>query len=314
VKGTTVELRHLRYFVAVAEELHFRRAAERLYVAQPAVSEQVRKLEAELGVRLFDRTTRGVTLTGAGRALLDHARRVLHQAEVAQLAARNADERSALRLRVGYTTVSLPASVPRALQQLAAAAPCVEVTLETGPATSLTQSLREGWLDAVVAELPAPANGLRTTTLGSEHLVAALPVRDDRALEPVLRLEQLAPERVVVLPRPVSPALYDAVVAMCREAGATPTLIETAEPTIESVLLAVAARGVPALLPSSVRERYAAPGVRLVDVAGTEPAFDSAVFTRPDDDNLAVARFLRTLARAAGHRRSRMPAPALQAA
>jgi DNA-binding transcriptional LysR family regulator len=314
VKGTTVELRHLRYFVAVAEELHFRRAAERLYVAQPAVSEQVRKLEAELGVRLFNRTTRGVTLTGAGRALLAQARRVLHQAEVAQLAARNADERSTLQLRIGYTSVSLPGSVPRALQQLTSAAPSVEVTLEAGRTTGLTQSLREGWLDAVVAELPAPANGLRATMLGSEHLVAALPVRDDRALEPALRLEQLAPERLVVLPRAVSPALYDAVVSMCRQAGSSPALLETAEPTIESVLLAVASRGVPALLPSSVRERYAAPGVRLVDVVGTEPAFESAVLTRPDNDNLAVARFLRTLARASEHRRHEAPAPALLAA
>ena len=107
-----MELRHLRYFVAVAEELHFRRAAERLYVAQPAVSEQVRKLEQELGVRLFDRTQRSVSLTIAGSAFLEEARSVLRQAEVAQEAARNASDRATMRLRVGYLADSLSASLP----------------------------------------------------------------------------------------------------------------------------------------------------------------------------------------------------------
>ena len=115
-----MELRHLRYFVAVAEELHFRRAAERLHVAQPAVSEQVRKLEVDLGVQLFERTHRSVALTNAGVALLDEARRVLRQAEVARQAARNAEERATLRLRIGYLPDALPAAVPRALRHVAA--------------------------------------------------------------------------------------------------------------------------------------------------------------------------------------------------
>src|SRR4051794_27868428 len=97
-----MELRHLRYFVAVAEELHFRRAAERLHIAQPAVSEQVRKLEAELGVKLFERNQRSVTLTDAGAAMLDEGRRVLSQADVAQRAAREAHARTVGRLQIGY--------------------------------------------------------------------------------------------------------------------------------------------------------------------------------------------------------------------
>src|SRR3954468_24906661 len=107
-KLAAMELRHLRYFVAVAEELHFRRAAERLHVAQPAVSEQIRKLEQELGVRLLNRTHRSVSLTPAGTAMLDESRRVLRQADIAQQAARDADRRAGQRLRVGCVSDAFP--------------------------------------------------------------------------------------------------------------------------------------------------------------------------------------------------------------
>src|SRR4051794_19502431 len=110
-----MELRHLRYFVAVAEELHFRRASERLHVAQPAVSEQIRKLEAELGVPLLSRTHRSVALTASGTVLLEEARRVLRQADVAARAARSAREQELGRLRVGYLVDALPACIPHAL-------------------------------------------------------------------------------------------------------------------------------------------------------------------------------------------------------
>ena len=183
--------------MAVAEELHFRRAAERLYVAQPAVSEQIRKLEGELGVRLFDRTHRGVTLTEPGEVLLVEARRVLHGAEVAMLAARNARASAGARLRIGYVPDALPASVPRALQHLASAASRVEVALETGSALRLIQAVHDRRLDAAVVGLPAPAKGLRITGLGHQALVAALPAADARSLEADLTLERLAPERVV---------------------------------------------------------------------------------------------------------------------
>jgi len=302
-----VELRHLRYFVAVAEELHFRRAAERLYVAQPAVSEQIRKLEAELGVRLFDRTHRSVSLTGAGSALLVEARRVLHQAEVAQLAARSAHSSSGTRLRIGYVPDALPASVPRALQDLASTAPRVEVSLETGGTFQLIQAVRDQRLDAVIVGLPAPTRGLLATSLGEQSLVAAVPASHPLALESELTLGQLDPERLVMLPRDTNPALHDAVVSVCRDAGLSPTLAEAAEPRVEAVLLAVAAGAGAALLPASITQRYAAPGVQLIDLVGVEPAFESAVLTRPESDSLATHGFLRAVSHAA---RRRPAAPA----
>ncbi len=297
-----MELRHLRYFVAVAEELHFRRAAERLYVAQPAVSEQIRKLEAELGVRLFDRTHRSVSLTPAGSALLVEARRVLHQAEIAQRAARNAHDSAGSRLRIGYVPDALPASVPRALQALASEAARVEVSLETGATHQLIQSVRDERLDAVVVGLPAACAGLHATSLGEQSLVAALPAGSPKAFESELTLERLNPDRLVMLPRDCNPALHDAVVSVCRDAGLTPAFVEAPEPRVEAVLLAVAAGGGAALLPASVTQRYATPGVRLVDVVGIEPAFESAILTRPDSDSLVIHRFLRAAAYAAKRR------------
>jgi len=294
-----MELRHLRYFVAVAEELHFRRAADRLHVAQPAISEQIRKLEQELGVRLFDRTPRSVALTVAGGALLEEARHVLRHAEVACQAAQNAGDRASMRLRIGYLPDSLPASVPRALRHLAASAPRVQVDLETGKSTRLIEDLRAHRLDLVVTALPAATNGLQTISLGAQRAVLALPGAHPHASAPAVALERLAPERIVVLPRDVNPAFHSAVIALCRDAGLSPTLVEPAEPRVEHVLLAVAAGAGLALLPDSVVERYAAPGVRFVPLEGGHPAIECAVLAHRDAQSLATAAFLRAVTRAA---------------
>jgi DNA-binding transcriptional LysR family regulator len=291
-----VELRHLRYFVAVAEELHFRRAAERLYVAQPAVSEQIRKLEAELGVRLFDRTHRSVSLTDAGRAMLVEARRVLHLAEAAQLAARNASAGAGTRLQIGYVPDALPGTVVRALQSLGSAAPRVEVSFETGAALELIESVRDRRLDAAIVGLPAPAKGLTVTTLGNQPLVVALPASVRGDYSDGVTLEELQPERIVMLPREASPALHDAILSLARSAGQAPSFIEAAEPRVEAVLLAVAAGGGAAILPAPVAERYAIPGIRLADLDGAEPV-ESAVLTLPETDSLATQAFLSSLER-----------------
>jgi DNA-binding transcriptional LysR family regulator len=292
-----MELRHLRYFVAVAEELHFRRAAERLHVAQPAVSEQVRKLEEELGVRLFERTQRSVSLTDAGAAMLEEARRVLRQAEIAQMVARNAQDRATAVLRIGYLPDSLPVAIPRALQHLAEAAPRVETRLETATTLGLIEAVRARRLDAAIVGLPAPTRGLRTTSLGYQGAVAALPVTHPRAVDPALVLEHLAPERVVVLPRDTNPAFHNAVVSICRDAGLSPTLVEVAEPRVEQALLAVSSGAGIALLPESVTQRYASPNIRFLPLEGAAPAFESAIVTHPDGDNLATHAFVRAASR-----------------
>lgn len=290
-----MELRHLRYFVAVAEELSFRRAAERMYVAQGAVSDQVGKLERELGVRLLDRDRRGVSLTDAGGALLTEARRVLHQAEVARLAARNARDHATSRLRIGYMPASLPASVPRAVQRLAAAMPLLEASLEPGSAEELTEAIRAEWLDAAVVSLPARTAGLRMTRLGDQRTIAALPVSHEHAMRPEIRLDQLAPERIVVLPRDANRPLYDGILACYRAAGLSPGLVEMPDAHVEQALLAVASGAGLALLPESVAERYATPGLRFVSLHGDMATFATAVVTRRDTEHMPTVAFLRAV-------------------
>jgi DNA-binding transcriptional LysR family regulator len=309
-----MELRHFRYFVAVAEELHFRRAAERLHVAQPAVSEQVRKLEEELGVRLFDRTQRSVSLTDAGAALLDEARRVLQQAEIARMAAQNARDRATTRLRIGHLPDSLPGSVSRAMQHFGVGAPRVQISLETGGALRLIGEVRAERLDAAVVGLPAPTSGLRATPAGQQRVVAALPVTHPHAVGPAISLERLAPDRLVVLPPDTNPAFHSTVVSICRDAGLSPTFVEVAEPRVEHALLAVASGAGMALLPESAGDRHIAPGVRFVPLEAAESAFESVVLTRPDTENLATVGFLRTLARAGKPTAVPAPRPAISLA
>jgi DNA-binding transcriptional LysR family regulator len=295
-----VELRHLRYFVAVAEELHFRRAAERLHVAQPAVSEQIRKLEAELGVRLFDRTQRNVALTDAGAALLTQAYRVLRQAEAAQVAARCASDRPGLR--IGYVPTALPASIPRALRRLVAAMPNLHTTIEPGCGLQLVDAVRAGELDAAVVSLPIPTAGVRVTPLGEQRAVAVFPVDHEHAVKPHVALERIAPERLVVLPRDADRPLYDAVLAACSAAGISPTLIEMPDGHVDRMLLAVASGAGMAMLPECVAERYANAGVRFVPLEGERPALTTAIVSRPHTEHLPTVALLRAASRALDQR------------
>jgi DNA-binding transcriptional LysR family regulator len=293
-----MELRHLRYFVAVAEELHFRRAAERLHVAQPAVSEQVRKLEEELGVRLLNRTQRSVSLTEAGSAMLEEARHVLVQAERAMAAARDTRDSAATRLRVGYLADSLPLTVPRALTELQRTMPNVQVSMETGAARNLIEEVRAGRIDAAVVSLPAPTAGLQRTLLGSQGAVVAMPVMHPHATDETIELERLAPERIVLLPRDVNPAFYDGALSVCRDAGFSPTLVHTLEPRVELALLAVSSGAGLAILPESVAASVAIAGIRFVPLAAEQPICESAVLTRADNNDLATQAFVTALARA----------------
>lgn len=288
-----MELRHLRYFVAVAEELHFRRAAERLHVAQPAVSEQVRKLEDELGVRLFDRTQRNVGLTDAGAALLPEASRVLRQAEAARVAACSACHRPGRVLRIGYVPTALLASIPRTLRGLVATMPNLQTMMEPGSGLELVEAVRAGELDVAIVSLPVPMADVRVTALGEQRAVAVFPAGHDHAVKPHVDLEHIAPERIVVFPRDADRPLYDAVLAAFSGAGISPTLTEMPHGQVDRLLLAVASGAGMALLPECVAERYADAGVRFVPLGGNSPRLTTGIVSPRHTEHLPTVAFLR---------------------
>jgi DNA-binding transcriptional LysR family regulator len=290
-----MEIRHLRYFVAVAEELHFRRAAERLQVAQPAVSEQVRKLEEDLGVQLLERTPR-VALTPAGEAFVVEARRVLQQADEARRAAVEAGVHIDTRLRVGHLPDAVPHALPLVLARFAVAAPGVDVVLETCASLELVERVRDGRLDAAVVCLPVPVDGLRVTPFGEEGVIVALPASHPAAATASIGPQQLEGTPLLVIARPTNPPFFDGLITTWRTAGVAAQLMEVTEPNLEHVLLAVAAGAGAALLPGSARQRYAAPGVRFLPLVSS-PSCEVALISHPQPVSLATSAFLQ-LARA----------------
>ena len=176
--------------------------------------------------------------------------------------------------------VSLGAAIQNGILLYAnrvASAGHVDTTLDSGSARDLIEAVRDERLDAAVIPLPAAVSGLRVTELGDEHAIAAVPIGHDHATRAVIDLEQVAPERLLLLPRDTNRALHDSVVAALHQAGLAPTLVELPNADVERALLAVASGAGMALLPESVAERYAAPGVRFVPLAGSRPAFAGSI-------------------------------------
>jgi DNA-binding transcriptional LysR family regulator len=222
-EGADVELRQVRYFLAVAEELHFGRAAERLHIVQPTVSQQVRRLEREIGLDLFDRTTRSVTLTAAGEEFLPHAREIV-RAEQAALEAMTAlrTERAAV-LRLG-TNVGLGARLERVLATLAERAPHISVELHSADPATRLRRVREGELDAAFVRGVRHSRDLELVPVWTDPLVAVLPSAHALAAHDTVDIADLDGMPLRIAPRETNPHLVDLVTDACRRAGFEPVL------------------------------------------------------------------------------------------
>ncbi|MFF2503078.1 LysR family transcriptional regulator [Streptomyces sp. NPDC058067] len=249
----SVELRQIRYFLALAEECHFGRAAARLHVAQPALSQQIKQLERELGISLFHRSTRHVELTEAGRDLTGYARTLLAEAERARVRMAELATGHAGRVSVGFIGTATYDVLPRVARTVRARLPHVTLELR-GELLSpqLADGLLDGTYDLAVLRSGAATEELTSTPLRTEPLMAVLPAHHPLAAGPRISLGSLAGEPFVIHPAQARSAMYDRVLSACRRAGfQPPSLVEVGE-TATLVVLVAAGHGV-ALVPESVR-------------------------------------------------------------
>jgi DNA-binding transcriptional LysR family regulator len=215
------ELRHLRYFVAVAEELNFSRAAKRLQMAQPPLSVAIRQLEQEIGTSLFHRTSREVTLTEAGSALLPGARRTLAEADAAVAAAQRAASGEIGSLRVAYNWSARFETLPALGQAFARRRPDVELVTEEMRPNRMAAALHSGTIDVALALYPDIVSELSYRPIRDERVVAVLSSSHPLAGEETIHLAALADE-FLLFPRDLAPRLHDFYVNLCRSAGFEP--------------------------------------------------------------------------------------------
>jgi DNA-binding transcriptional LysR family regulator len=284
------ELRHLRYFVAVAEELNFSRAARRLRMAQPPLSVAIRQLEQELGAELFLRSSREVTLTEAGRTLLDGARRTLAEAERAMSDARRAAAGELGSLRLAFSWSARFETLPALGHALRTELPDLALLTEEMWNARMPSALRGGSLDVAVSLCPEIAGELSYESIRREAVVTLLGTQHALARERAIPLGALAEEEFVLFPRELAPRLHDTLVGLCRRAGFEPKV--RSESFHSGWELGVLAElPIVAIVPASVG-RDLPDGVTVVAVSEPVDRLETDLVWRADDPSATLAAFL----------------------
>jgi DNA-binding transcriptional LysR family regulator len=285
-----VELRQLRYFVAVAEELHFRRAAERLHISQPPLSQQIRALEEELGFALLVRTRRRVELTPAGAAFLRDARALLSELDSAVAGARRIDAGQTGRLRINFVGSALLSIVPGSVERFRRARPGVALELRERATVDQLRAVRAGLADVGLVRPPIEQDdSVRVETVLRERTLAALPAAHPLAALRRVPLRRLAAEPLVLFPRDQAPGFHDLLIDSLAGAGSAPRVIQYAPEMLTIIGLVAAGTGV-SLVPASVA-RLALDGVAYRPVTGA-PRSELVAITRAGDDSALVRAFV----------------------
>jgi DNA-binding transcriptional LysR family regulator len=288
----TVELRHIRYFLAVAEERHFTRAAAKVGIGQPPLSQQIKDLEAEIGAPLFHRLAHGAELTPAGEAFLEGVKEMPALAERATKAARRASRGETGSLRVGFTASSaFNAVVPAAIRAFRRAYADVDLTLEEANTTRLVAGLQDGSFDAVFLRPGAVGSeAFQLRLLSEEPMVMALPASHPAAAQQEVDLATLKEDPFLLFPRQIGPTLYDTIIGACREAGFEPVIGQLA-PQIASVVILVAAELGVSVVPASISQLRVT-GVAYRQIAGQTPTARLALAHRRGETSAVVRNFV----------------------
>lgn len=294
-----MELRQFRYFVAVAEELNFSRAAGRIYMSQPALSQQIRKLEQELGVALFNRKGGRIELTEAGTTLLQGARRVLIEVEQTTREAREAGGAERSHLSVGFPEYANHTAVADALQTFQRRYPYVD--LEEHEMFTLQQTLqqveelRSGALDVAFLLSPVHEDALATERVLDIELVAALPENHPLANRSGLAMRELVDERIILFSRRFHPYCCDYVIQCCENAGFEPDVVQRKEPQLYSgaTTYRMVASGVGvAIVARPLVQTSRLPGVVFKSLREPAPVLGLAATWRRDDRSANLRAFL----------------------
>jgi len=298
-----MELRHLRYFVAVAEHGHITRAAESLGIQQPPLSQQIKALEDELGVQLLRRKPRGVELTDAGAAFLQRAQAILAEVDRAFASTRRTARGEEGRVVVGFTS-SAPFHpfVPRVIRMFREASPHVALVLEESGSSDLVQGLHNEIIDAAFIRSPvADVVGLLVQPLLDEKMLVALPTGHplaSRSNEPI-GLAELANHTFILYKRPGAPGLYDSIITACRGVGFSPRVGQEAPRIVSTLNLVAAGLGV-SIVPESLG-RLQMDGVVYRELADAHLTAPLILACRRGENSAAVQRFIDVIQRSAEH-------------
>jgi DNA-binding transcriptional LysR family regulator len=285
-----MELRHLKYFITVAEELSFRRAAERLHMEQPPLSRQIRQLEEELGVELFQRSKRGVSLTAAGKAFLDEARLTLAQAERSAQVAKQFNSGQQKKLVIGFSICVFDRLLSQMIQTFRELSPEVAIGLKEMHTMPQIQALLAGEIDVGFVYLPVDQPDILTKVVLRESLLVALPKAHPLAVLPAIPLALLADEPFVICPRAVKPDFYDLIITLCQQAGFQPKIVQEATPPEVAVSFVAVNAGI-SLVAAGAESRHNA-GVVYRAIADSATYLDIAVAWHRERSLAIVNQFL----------------------